>query len=327
MNSLSSRRRGHGSKELSLAKALGWFSIGLGVAELLMPRRVSRMVGVRRNHQLLVRLLGLREMGSGAGILGNRRAVGWIWSRVAGDVMDLALLGSALCSSSSRKNRLIAATAAVAGVTMADLFCGEARRGGNGNAGLGRRPSGPLQLTRVITIDRSPEELHAFWRNFENLPRFMAHLESVQVTEPGRSHWVATAPLGGKVEWDAEIVDDRPSELLAWRSLPGAGIPNSGSVRFKRAHGGRGTVVEVELHYEPPGGRAGALFAKLFGEEPGEQIKDDLRCFKQLMETGVIATTEGQPAGRKRSTSKKFDHPTPEVARAEAVRPILPEHQ
>ncbi len=154
-----------------------------------------------------------------------------------------------------------------------------------------------MKVTKTTTINSSPEELYRFWRDFENLPRFMRHLESVRVTEPGRSHWKAKAPAGTTVEWDAEITEDRPNELIAWRSLEGADVENSGSVRFTPATGGRGTVVTVNVEYDPPGGKVGSLVAKLFGEEPEQQVQDDLRAFKQVIETGEVVLSEATIRG------------------------------
>lgn len=155
-----------------------------------------------------------------------------------------------------------------------------------------------IKVEKSVTVNRAPEELYRFWRNFENLPRFMNHLESVKDSGEGRSHWVAKAPAGKTVQWDAEVYNEKENELIAWRSLEGADVDNAGSVRFEPATGGRGTVVRVTLKYDPPGGALGALVAKLFGEEPSQQIEDDLRRFKQVMEAGETATTEGQTSGR-----------------------------
>ena len=143
-----------------------------------------------------------------------------------------------------------------------------------------------------MTINRSPEEIYHFWRDFQNLPRFMDHLESVDVLDERRSHWRAKAPAGKTVEWDAEIIEDRPNELIAWRSLENADVPNTGSVRFVPAPGGRGTEVHVELKYDPPGGAVGVAIAKLFGEEPNQQVATDLRRFKQVMETGEVVQSD-----------------------------------
>jgi uncharacterized membrane protein len=155
-----------------------------------------------------------------------------------------------------------------------------------------------VKVEKTMTINRSPEELYRFWRNFENLPRIMSHLESVRVTGEGKSHWVAKAPAGTTVEWDAEVYNEKENELIAWRSLEGADVDNAGSVRFQAAPGGRGTEVRVVVKYDPPAGKLGAAIAKLFGEEPEQQIREDLRRFKQFMETGEMATTEGQSSGR-----------------------------
>lgn len=160
-----------------------------------------------------------------------------------------------------------------------------------------------------MTIERTPWDLYQFWRNFENLPRFMEHLESVNVIDEKRSHWVAKAPAiaGGKVEWDAEIINDEPNSLVAWRSLENANVDNAGSVRFVPGPEGRGTEVRVVIDYIPPGGRLGKWVAKLFGEEPTQQIREDLRRFKRLMETGEIPTTQGQPKGACDGGGKRHD--------------------
>jgi uncharacterized membrane protein len=155
-----------------------------------------------------------------------------------------------------------------------------------------------IKVEKSVTVNRAPEELYRFWRNFENLPRFMDHLESVRVTGDNRSHWVAKAPAGRSVEWDAEIYNEKENELIAWRSLEGSDVNSAGSVHFTAAPGGRGTEVRVVLKYDPPGGIVGAGIAKLFGEEPSQQIEEDLRRFKQVMETGETLNTTGQPSGR-----------------------------
>lgn len=134
-----------------------------------------------------------------------------------------------------------------------------------------------------------------------------ARVEAVHVKGDKHSHWVVRGPGGTTVEWDAEIVEDRPNELIRWRSLPGADVSNAGVVIFEPSTGGRGTVVRVELEYEPPGGVFGATVAKLLGEAPEEQVPVDLMRLRQVLETGIIQSTEGQPAGRLRSTSRKFD--------------------
>jgi uncharacterized membrane protein len=156
-----------------------------------------------------------------------------------------------------------------------------------------------FHVVHSTNINKSPQELYGFWRKLDNLPRIMTHLEEVHVLDDSRSHWTATAPAiaGGVVEWDAEITEDVPNERIAWRSLPDAGVDNRGSVQFTRLPGDRGTSVRVELEYRPPAGRIGAWVAKLFGEAPEPQIREDLRTFKRAMEIGEAITTEGQPHG------------------------------
>jgi uncharacterized membrane protein len=173
----------------------------------------------------------------------------------------------------------------------------------------------------VITINATPEELYRRWRDLEQLPTFMYHLESVQTTGDGRSHWVAKAPAGRTVEWDAEITDDNPGDRIAWQSLEGASVENSGAVSFRPAPQGKGTEVSVEIQYAPPGGALGSMVAKLFGEEPNQQISDDLRRFKQLVETGEIARSDGSPLGTrsKNALHQRDAHPLTDGEAREAM--------
>jgi uncharacterized membrane protein len=201
--------------------------------------------------------------------------------------MDLALLGAAFSDRRTDKARLAVATGAVLGVTALDVYSA---------ARLSRREAVqklvlPIHVVKGITINRSPETVYAFWRNLENLPKFMAHLESVREDQNG-SVWVAKGPAGTEIEWRAEITLDRPSETIAWRSLEGATVPNRGVVRFKPGPAGRGTELVVELKYDPPGGALGAAVAKLFGEEPSQQIAGDLRRLKQVLETGSVVHSD-----------------------------------
>lgn len=156
-----------------------------------------------------------------------------------------------------------------------------------------------ILVEKTVTIDRPAEELYDYWRDFTNLPNFMGHLKAVtNKDEEGKTtHWVANAPLDLNVEWDAKLVKDEPNHLIAWSALENADIDNCGFVRFQPATGNRGTQVKVVLEYQPPGGALTDAIASLFGESPQEQIGDELNRFKQLMETGEIATTDGQPQG------------------------------
>jgi uncharacterized membrane protein len=159
------------------------------------------------------------------------------------------------------------------------------------DAELASRSSDVL-VGRSVTINRPREELYVFWRHFENLPSFMHNVHSVTAQDQNRSHWVIEAPAGKTVEWDSEITRDVPGRLIAWRSLEGASVRNSGQVEFLDSPDARGTVVRVTLTYDPPAGTVGKLIAKLFQKEPKVQARQDLRRFKQLMETGEVATTQ-----------------------------------
>lgn len=275
-----------------LGQILGLFSIGLGLAELLAPRAVGRATGVG-DHPAIVRMIGVREIVTGVGILSERAPGTWAWARVAGDAIDLALLGAATRSADADPRRIAAATAGVLGVTALDVYSG--RRLSATQSAL----APAISVTQTITINASAAELYHFWKNLENLPLFMEHLESVSEVNKQVSHWVAKAPAGASVEWDAEIVDDRPERRIGWRTLPDSQVTHEGMVSFEPAIGGRGTVVRVEMLYVPPAGKVGVWIARLFGEEPALQVADDLRRLKQLLETGEVATTLGQPAGKR----------------------------
>ena len=155
-----------------------------------------------------------------------------------------------------------------------------------------------VHIETSIAIDKSREELYAFWRDFTNLPVFMRNLESVTQLDSTRSHWIATGPGSTRLEWDAEIYNEKENELIAWRSLENADVTNAGSVRFQAGPEGRGTFVRVTMNYNPPAGAIGASLAKLLGAEPEQLIKEDLRRLKQIMEVGEIATIDGQTSGR-----------------------------
>ena len=200
------------------ARGLGWFSLGLGLAQVAAPGRVARLIGVNYDDTNVNTMfaIGVREIASGLGILAGRQTAGSVWSRVGGDVMDLALLGRAMSSDRSEKGRVAAAAAAVAGVTFLDVLTGQAlsREGtaAGGNGGQASRPdlAKGIDVKRAITVGAPRDEVYRFWRDFANLPRFMQHLESVQVLDDRRSHWKAKAPAGTSVEWDAEVIDDQP---------------------------------------------------------------------------------------------------------------------
>jgi uncharacterized membrane protein len=321
-----------------VARGLGWLGLGIGIAAAARPDRLGRLVGVEtperltrifgldnhERHRGIMRLIGLREIVQGAGLLTASQPGGWVWSRVAGDMMDLAYLGTQLYScEAKRRDRLIGSIAAVAGMTIVDFACAMALSRGSDT--MGRRG---IRTRKTVTIKRSPEEVYHFWHDFQNLPRFMNHLESVQITGPTGSHWKARGPAGRTVEWDAEMIDDQPNELIVWRSLANANVHNAGQVRFRPAPGDRGTEVEVDLWYDPPGGKIGSMIARLMGEEPGQQISSDLRRLKQLLETGETirsdATLVGHAVNRWGSARVAPDPPSRRAPRRRSRR--FPSH-
>jgi uncharacterized membrane protein len=288
------RRRAEDRPRLDpLVRGLGWFSLALGAAELVAPQAVANLIGMRRAKKpAVIRMFGLREMAGGIGILTSADPTPWLWARVAGDVMDLAALGSV--KDEAKGGRLLSSVLAVAGVTALDVY--SSRRSGDGDGMVDWEDSKAIEVRKTVTIARPPAEIYAFWRNLENLPRFMTYLESVRVLEDGRSAWKAKGPAGSQYEWTAEITEDRAGELISWRSLPPSDAFNTGTVAFLPAPGDRGTEVHVTLRYEPPAGALGAAIAKLFGKEPGQQVMSDLRRLKQVLETGEVMNSDASIA-------------------------------
>jgi uncharacterized membrane protein len=295
----------------AIPRALGLFSLGLGAVQLADPRRMNDLIGLphRDRTALGQRAVGMQELTTAAGLLGPSPSAPWLWNRVIGDAVHAGLLRRALNARTAKDPAKTAvALKTVLGIGAVDLAAAVivSRQFPTGRTRSDKptshaRPSA-LHVSSVTTVNRPADDLYAFWRDIENLPTFMTHLEYVEAYGDGRrSHWIASAPAGRTVEWDAEITDERPGELLAWRSLPGAGVENSGAVTFQRAPQDRGTEVRVELTYSLPGGRLGSVVAKLFGEEPQQQVADDLKRFKQVVETGEVVVSDGNPDGARTS--------------------------
>ncbi len=247
---------------------LGWFSLGLGLAALVAPRLMARSIGLSPREsggRTVLRAFGLREIASGVGILSRSRPTGWVWGRVLGDTMDLALLGRALTSRKARRVRVATTALAIAGVTVVDALAAFrlTRTGALASGASGRRA---VQAATAVTVNRPVEEVYRFWR--------------------------ATIPGAPSVLGEAVIIEERPNELLAWRAVQDSPVANAGVVRFSPAPGGRGTEVMAHIEYYPPGGPLGAWVAKLFGKEPGQQLEHELRRLKQLLETGEVARSD-----------------------------------
>jgi uncharacterized membrane protein len=276
-----------------LARNLGWFSIGLGATEILAPGLVARISGApnSKRSRTIIRTYGGREIAQGVAILSSMpRPAGWLWARVAGDVLDIASVGGGMLSKSGNIARGLIAMTSLLGVTAIDYYCAD--KLSSKTPATGTTPEGRIRIAQSIIVDRPPEDVYGFWRRFENLPGFMSHLESVRETGNRQTHWKTRAPGGSSVEWDAEITADEPSRRISWRSLPGSTVENSGTVWFERATGGRGTLIRVELEYRPPFGKIGSVAASLFRENPKQQMYDDLRAMKQVLEVGEKARSD-----------------------------------
>lgn len=284
-----------------LVRALGWLSLGLGLAGMLMPRTLSRSAGIVQGEGWL-RAIGTRELVAGAGILMRPDKPGWLWSRVAGDAMDLSLLALTLRKGRAEAGRRLGVLSAVlTGLTVLDLLVAW-----NNTARLRHLPAATRasrtsisHVRKSLDVNRSPVECYRFWRDFENFPRFMPHVEQIEPVDATHSRWLVRGPLGHRFQWHAELTSDVPAQQLGWQTMAGSDIAHTGLVRFSPVPGNRGTRIAVEFTYHPPLGKAGVMLARMTGEEPSQQVSEDLRRFKQLIETGEIPTTIGQPAGRR----------------------------
>jgi uncharacterized membrane protein len=263
-----------------LSKGLGWFSVGLGIAELAAPRALARAIGIdhRGRTGATIRAMGARELANGLGILARPRRALPLWARVAGDAIDLAFLAWAFGARRTHTQRLVGAIASVAGVAALDVLA--SRRAARSQIAAAR------PILRTITIYRPPSDVYAFWRDFEQLPMIMPHLESVIDLRDGRTRWTAKLPTGGNIQWEAEVIEDLPGERLEWRSVRGGKLPSRGAVTFRPILGGSATEVCVEMQV---GTSVGAAIADLFA---GAQIEGDLRRLKQVLETGEVVRSD-----------------------------------
>lgn len=289
-------------------RMLGWFSAGLGVSQVSMPGGFARAISVGDGPRQRVAtvFVGVRELAAAAGLLWQGNPM-WLWGRVAGNLMDLSMLGRAVKNHDGKGiSRTIAATVAVAGITGFDLYAAISR--------TGRKSI--VDLTATTTIARSRQEVYDQWRHLDRLPTFMTHVDSVSMTGQRISHWRASAPFGRTVEWDAEITEDVPGERIAWRSVNGALVRNEGEVRFVPAPTEKDTEIHVRMRYSMPAGKAGESVARYFGEDPHQALGDDLRRFKQVAETGEVVRSEGAPSG-KRARREFPQHPARPLSREE----------
>ena len=277
-----------------VARFLGWFSLGLGFAQIAAPSKVAKMIGVADTDETIavMRAVGLREIASGLGILTQAKTTPWLWSRVGGDAMDLALLRSALFSPRTVQQRVAATTAAVLGIAAVDTLCSIRLTSDAATTLQEAQHTGEVPITSAITVNAPIKEVYAVWEGFQSLPRFMKDLASVEVTSDNQSHWQVTLPGGLSIGWDIEIVTEAQNESIQWRAADGSGLEASGQVRFRAAPGDRGTEILFDARFNPPGGELGSKIGGLFADALGQRVHNDLRRSKQLIEIGEIVQSD-----------------------------------
>jgi uncharacterized membrane protein len=276
-----------------LARALGWLSLGLGVASLAAPQTIAEAVGLERDGRThgLLRVVGLREIVTGLGLIKSPSPTPWLKARVAGDAMDLALLTLAMASPGADRQRVQTALAATLGITALDAFNSSAASKSADGTLAAEQAIGD-KASAAITINTPLHEVYQFWDGFQNLPRFMSDFATVEITAANRSHWTVRGPAGISVQWDAEIIETRPDELIAWRTLPGSDVEAAGAVRFRTAPGDQGTEVRQDTWFTLPGGDLGRMIGELVAGGLGVQMGNDLRRAKQLIEIGEIVQSD-----------------------------------
>jgi len=265
---MQAKRKAEGDRtNMVLGRGLGLFSIGLGIAELAAPNQLARWMGVDDCGSTvpILRAFGAREALTGIGLLAKPQAAMGPWARVIGDALDMAYLTWAFNEKSVGKRRTVIALGIVAGALAIDTYAAMRRR----------RMFFGNPIRRTITIDRTPQEVYALWRDFERAPEFMTWVEAVQDLGDGRSHWKVRSPAGVAFEFDSEVIEDIPGQKIAWRSLPGAAVHNRGQVMFAPAIGGRGTDVFLDMQVTP-------VLAKTVASE---KAKQDLQNLKTLLES------------------------------------------
>lgn len=311
MDSLSSFRsdqivEGSARSGSGLAKGLGWYSLALGAAELIAPRLMAEIVGAdpkSMRTRALLRACGLREIVSGIAVLAQPHRPMPLWFRVAGDALDLSLLGATALNAKANGLRVAGSTAAVLGVTALDVIAAKKTQAHYNAANQ------PVIFS--VTINKPVAEVYAFYRKLDNLPRFMDFLESIEVRDERRSHWIAKLPVGGTVSWEAEITEDRPNELIRWQSVNGSVVKTEGEVMFSRTPGRDMTEVRVKMKLGFTGVGPSVALAKLFAKP---QMKGDLRRLKQVLETGEVLRSDASAhvAPHPAQPSKKIDKPAPD---------------
>jgi uncharacterized membrane protein len=277
----------------AVARNLGWFSLGLGLAQVLAPRQIARLTGVPDDEEAeaIMRLVGIREIGAGLAVLTPAKPTPGLWARVAGDAIDLALLSRALSSPRSDRGRVLFTIASILGITVVDATV-SMRVTQEPDAYFEAKQARPIRATAAITINAPASEVYAWWAGFQRLPQFMQDAASVEMTGDGKSRWTFSAPGGVNVAWDIEVSESRPNEQIAWRTGEGAPFSATGRVRFRSAPRDQGTEVIFDAEVQPPGGELGKTVVGAMAQALGAKLGNDLRRLKQLIELGEVVRSD-----------------------------------
>ena len=279
------------------ARALGWFSIGLGLSELLMPEKLARAIGFRRN-PLWLRVMGAREIAAGIGILAAQRpGAGLLQLRVLGDAIDLGLLASAWGPAGRHRDRLSVATAAVVGVTVLDVLA---------TRQLASQAREPLQLHSSIAVQGTPDTIYRRLRELRRLPEYLSHVASIELQGEQGFRLQSDIDFGGGSRWQGRIVEDVPAQRITWELAPESPMRARGQFELSALPGDRGTLLRATLTLEPAAPKLASVLARLFGSAPEQLLMRELRRFKQFIETGEVATTQGQSSGRRSLISRRL---------------------
>lgn len=278
-----------------LTRALGWFSLGVGLAALAAPHRIAHVVGLTHDagNLAMLRAVGLREIASGVGILTQSNPSSWLWARVGGDAMDLAMLTRAMGNENADRGKVATATVAVLGVTAIDALASMQMSQDQGvSSPEAAAPTHEPRVASTITVNAPIAEVYAAWQGFRRLPDFMESFATVTVTDDRLSLWQLSLPGGLSVSWDATITSSVSNERISWRSGDASNVNGSGHVHFRPAPAEQGTEVLFDAKFSPPGGELGSKIAGLFTDPLGVKLNNDLRRFKQLLELGEIVKSD-----------------------------------
>ncbi|MFN8593194.1 MAG: SRPBCC family protein [Thermomicrobiales bacterium] len=275
----------------TLLRSIGFFSLGLGLAQLFAPQRVANLIGLEDGGNGM-RLIGLREIAAGAGILIKSNHPAWFWLRIGGDIMDLAILNAANDGRAARPERIALAKAAVAGIAALDALAASKSDGREEQPVPGSTSVGDAPVKAAVTVNAPIDQVYAYWEDLRNLPRFMSALANVRPNPDGGMKWIMSGPAGIEVAFDTEIVDATRNERIAWRAMERAPIAASGEVLFRPAPGDRGTQVITNTRFSPPGGPLGAQIAGLLGPALSMKMQSDLLRMKQIIELGEIVLSD-----------------------------------